>query len=224
MDMEFQSFTSNFQDNSNEKGFMFTFMCDLCREGYKTQFVEAKSSKKGKFLKGFGSVLGTAAQMTGKFNNVGSAIERGTGAISNNYQGMTAEWHKEHEEAFATAQNQAKGHFHRCPKCKRWTCDNDWNEQEGLCVEDAPRQNIEVAAAKAKKMVDDIGAKASSTQVFNGKIESKQTICPKCGKPSGEGKFCNNCGASLELIKCPKCGIQSAAGTKFCGECGTKFG
>jgi hypothetical protein len=143
--------------------------------------------------------------------------------MSNRYQGMTAEWHKEHEHAFEDAQNQAKGHFHRCPKCKRWACDNDWNEQEGLCVEDAPRTNIEVAAAKAKKMVEDIEAKAAGTQVFKGNIESKQTISPKCGKPSGEGKFCNNCGTSMELTKCPKCGKQSPAGTKFCGECGTKI-
>ncbi|PIU51427.1 zinc ribbon domain-containing protein, partial [Candidatus Desantisbacteria bacterium CG07_land_8_20_14_0_80_39_15] len=30
-------------------------------------------------------------------------------------------------------------------------------------------------------------------------------------------------GATLGLIKCPKCGAQSPAETKFCGECGTKF-
>lgn len=137
---------------------------------------------------------------------------------------MSPEWHKEHEAAFELAQNEAMAHFHRCPRCKKWACETDWNEQEGLCVEDAPRMSVEVAAAKAEKMVADIKEKAASTQVFTGEIESKQTICPQCGKPAGEGKFCNNCGAPLALIKCPKCGAPSPAGTRFCGECGTKLG
>ena len=221
--MEFQAFTSNYQDNSSESGFKFTFYCDICREGYQTSFIESKSSKKGKFFKGLGSFIGAASQMTGKYSNIGSAVERGTDAYGAKFQGMTPEWHKEHEKAFELAQNQAKEHFHRCPKCKRWVCENDWNEQEGLCVDDAPRANIEVAAAKAKKMLADIEAKAAETKVFDGTIESKQTICPQCGKPAGEGKFCNNCGASLALMKCPKCGAQSPAGTRFCGECGTKI-
>ena len=73
-------------------------------------------------------------------------------------------------------------------------------------------------------MVADIEEKAANTKVFTGDIESKQTLCPKCGKPAGEGKFCNNCGAPLGMIKCPKCGAGSPAGTQFCGECGNKLG
>jgi hypothetical protein len=136
---------------------------------------------------------------------------------------MSPEWHKEHEVAFEQAQNEGRGHFQRCPKCRKYVCENDWNEQEGLCVEDAPRENVEVAAAKADKMVRDIKEKASSTQVFTGNIESKQTMCPQCGKPAGQGKFCNNCGASLSLVKCAKCGSQNPAGTSFCGECGSRI-
>jgi membrane protease subunit (stomatin/prohibitin family) len=83
--------------------------------------------------------------------------------------------------------------------------------------------NIEVAHARAQKMVQDIQEKAANTQVFQGEIESKQTLCPSCGKPAGEGKFCNNCGTPLSLIKCKKCGATSPAGTRFCGECGNKL-
>jgi predicted amidophosphoribosyltransferase len=72
-------------------------------------------------------------------------------------------------------------------------------------------------------MVKDIEEEAENTKVFTGKIETKQTICPECGKPAGEGKFCVNCGASLSLVKCPKCGAKLQAGTKFCGECGTRL-
>jgi len=40
---------------------------------------------------------------------------------------------------------------------------------------------------------------------------------------SGEGKFCNNCGANLSLVECENCGTKSPAGTRFCGECGNRL-
>ena len=49
-------------------------------------------------------------------------------------------------------------------------------------------------------------------------------VCSKCGKPAGEGKFCNNCGGPLGMIKCPKCGAANQPRTKVCGECGNKMG
>ena len=216
------SFTDNFADNSTEAGFQFTFYCDICREGYKTRFIESKTYKKRKFFKGLGSIAGAVAQVTGKYN-IGYGIERGTDVIGERFSGMSPEWHKEHETAFELTQNEAKEHFHRCPKCTRWVCDNCWNEQENLCVECAPREAIEVVAARAKKRAEDIAAKAAETQVFTGEIEAKQTICPVCGKPAGTGKFCVNCGAPLSMIICPKCGAKNPAGTRFCGECGTKL-
>ncbi len=215
-------FTDNFADNSTEAGFQFTFYCDICREGYKTRFIESKTYKKGKFLKGIGRLAGAASMMAGKYG-VGYGAERATDVIGERFSGMSPEWHKEHEAAFELAQNEAKEHFHRCPRCTKWVCENDWNEQEGLCIECAPRVNVEVAAAKAEKAIQDIREKAAKTQVFTGEIESKQTLCPRCGKPAGEGKFCVNCGAPLSMVKCPKCGAQSPAGTRFCGECGTKL-
>lgn len=54
-------------------------------------------------------------------------------------------------------------------------------------------------------------------------VAEPMTICPQCGKPAGEGKFCNNCGASLTMAKCPKCGAQNSAASRFCGECGTRM-
>jgi hypothetical protein len=221
--MALQPFTRNFADNSTEAGFQFTFFCDICRDGYKTKFIESKTHKKGKLFSGLGKAVSVGASLAGK-SGIGYSLERGTDVISERFRGMTPEWHKEHEVAFEFAQNEAMGHFHRCARCKKWSCENDWNEQEGLCVEDAPRVSVEVAAARAEKMVADIKEKAAGTQVFTGEIESKQTICPQCGKPAGEGKFCNNCGASLNLIKCPKCGAQNQAGIRFCGECGNKLG
>ena len=221
--MPLQPFTENFADNSTEAGFQFTFFCDLCQEGYKTAFIESKTYKKAGLLRGLTKAVSLGASILGQ-SGVGSSIERGSDIFTERFQGMSPDWHMEHDAAFQLAQNEAKGHFQRCPKCKKWVCENDWNEQEGLCVDDAPRVAVEVAAAKAEKMVEDIKEKAKGTQVFTGEIESKQTICPQCGKPAGEGKFCNNCGVPLALIKCSKCGAKSPAGTRFCGECGTRLG
>lgn len=220
--MSLQPFTDNFADNSTEAGFQFTFFCAICNEGYKTKFIEAKSTKKGKLFKAMGGLFGAAAQIAGKYN-VGYGIERATDVIAGKHEGMSPQWRKEYDAAFEQAQAEGKAHLHRCPKCTQWVCENCWNEQENLCVSCAPREAVEVASARAKKKAEDIATKAAGTQVFTGEIEAKQTLCPACGKPAGTGKFCVNCGAVLELIKCPKCGAKNPAGTGFCGNCGAKI-
>lgn len=220
MSEKLMAFTNNYADNSTEAGFEFTFFCDTCKEGYKTRFTESATYKKKKFFKGLGDMISVVAQLTG--TNLGG-LQHGSNTISERFNGMSPEWHKEHEGAFETAQNEARGHFKRCPKCNKWHCETCWNEQAGLCISDAPRESVEVAAARSKKMVQDIDLAAQATPVFTGKIESKQTLCPKCGKPAGEGKFCGNCGFSLGLVKCSKCGTQNQQGVNFCAECGTKL-
>lgn len=40
------AFTRNYEDNSTEAGFQFTFYCDVCNDGYKTSFVESETYKK----------------------------------------------------------------------------------------------------------------------------------------------------------------------------------
>ena len=220
--MSMQAFTRNYEDNSTQEGFQFTFYCDLCSDGYKTKFIESESNKKAGFWRGLGKVVSLGADVVGA-GGIGGHISNGTDILSERFHGMTPEWHKEHETAFQKAQNEAKGHFQRCPKCRKYVCESDWNEQDNLCVDCAPRENVEVTAARAEKMVTDIRKKADETQIFTGEIDRKQTICPDCGKPSGSGKFCNNCGASLSLGKCPKCGAKNVTGTRFCGECGTKL-
>jgi len=219
-----KAFTRNYEDNSTEAGFQFTFYCDLCNDGYKSSFVESETYKKGALLRGVASGARALGGLFGsKLNNLVWSASHGTDILSERFHGMSPEWQKEHEKAFERAQNEAQRHFHRCHKCRRWVCDADFNEDEGLCVECAPRMNVEISAAKAKKMLQDIEEAAQNTQVFTGKIETKTITCPSCGKPGGTGKFCNNCGASLALKKCPSCGTPQAQGVKFCGECGTKL-
>ena len=221
--MTLKAFTDNFADNSTEAGFAFTFFCDHCHEGFKSQFLASTTYKKGKLFSGIGKMAGAATQMAGTYRT-GIAVSAGTNALGERFHGMTPAWHKEHEAAFNTGQEEIKGLFHRCPRCTKWVCTNDWNQDAGLCVTDAPRQAVEVAAARSQKMVQDIRQKAQSTQVFTGEIAAQQTLCPKCGAPAGTGKFCAACGAPLGMAKCPKCGAATQAGAKFCPECGTKFG
>lgn len=193
-------FTSKFEDNSTETGFQFTFYCDICSEKfYKNKFVEYKVGKKAGMLHDAGRLAGMASKfmpnigipgMSGR--KTGDAIEKGADTIfSERFGKMSPQWHKEYEAAFEQAASEGKRYFKCCPRCKKWSCENDWNEQTSLCIIDSPR----------------VG---------------KQTICPQCSKLTGEGKFCNNCGAPLTL-KCPKCGTQNQTGIKFCSECGTKL-
>ncbi len=219
--MALKAFTSNYEDNSTEAGFQFTFFCDVCGDGYKSEFIESKTYKKKQTVEGISNAISAAATMFRRYN-VSHGVRRARG-FGNRLQGMSPEWHKEHEQAFEIAQNEAKGHFYRCPKCNKWVCETDWNEEEGLCVRDAPRTNVEVASARAEKRTQDIRQKAEETQVFTGDIEGKQTICPNCGKPASEGKFCSNCGADLSLFVCEQCGTESPAGTRFCSECGNRL-
>ena len=51
--------------------------------------------------------------------------------------------------------------------------------------------------------------------------------CPNCGTENGAGsKFCNNCGNKLQQDKpkCPNCGTENTPGSKFCNNCGTPLG
>ena len=216
------AFNDNYQDLSTDAGFQFVFKCDSCGEGYKTSFIESKTYKKGSFFRNLGTIAGGAASMAGA-GRLGNVIDRGSNMMSDKFHGMSPEWHNEHEQAFGSAQNEVKSHFHRCPKCKQLVCDNDWNEESSLCVSCAPRESVEVAAARATKMAQDIQEKASTTQVFKGEINARQALCPKCNKPAGEGKFCSSCGANLALGKCPSCGATNAPSALFCNECGAKL-
>ena len=211
--MPLQPFTRNFKDESTHTGFQFTFYCDNCGDGYKTQFIESKSYKK----KGLLRKLSKAASTVGRFTGTGSF------SLGYGYESYPPEWHKEHEKAFEKGWNEAIEHFHKCPNCGKHVDDNCWNGQTDLCTKCSPREAIEVAVARSDKMRTDIRRKAAETEVFTGEVDKRTTLCPECGKPAGEGKFCSECGAPLAQIQCPKCGTPLKPGTKFCNECGQKL-
>ena len=216
-----QAFTRNYHDNSTDAGFQFTFYCDVCNDGYKTSFIESTTYKKKKGSRLLGQGIGLAGSLLGgRARNLGYTAERGSNILSERFEGHGPEWQKEHEQAFERAQNEAKQHFHRCPNCNKYVCDHCRNEDAGLCTSCAPRQEVYVAQAHAEAMKRNINEAGQAATVWQGEIESKTTICNACGKPAGTGKFCNNCGASMDLKECQKCGAKNAQTVRFCNNCG----
>ena len=219
------SFTKNYDDLSTEAGFQYEFHCDNCGNGFKSTFKESSTYKSRKRTEKFGSNVGFVGRLFGGvLGNLGSAIESGADMVRNRMEDRSPQWRREQEESFDAAQEEVKGQFTKCPSCNNWVCSDCWNEEEGLCIACAPRESTYVAKARNQAMRRNIDEQAETATVWHGKIESRTTICPHCGKPAGQGKFCNNCGQPLSLLKCPQCGAQLQQGTKFCSECGHPVG
>ena len=216
------AFTRNHNDLSTEAGFQFEFYCDHCGNGFKSTFRESTTynSKQGADKIGRGAGL-LGGLFGGKASELTSVVERGLDAIGAGLGTDSPQWRKEQEQAFDEAQAEVRPCFRRCPGCNTWVCEDCWNEDEGLCVDCAPRESAYVAKARNQAMRNNIDVAVETATVWHGKLEARTTVCPSCGKPAGEGKFCNNCGAPLGLNKCPNCGAQVALGVKFCGECGS---
>ena len=69
------AFTRNYEDNSTEAGFQFTFYCDICNDGYKTSFVESETYKKNRGLRGLGQGIGVLGSLLGgRLSSVGYAV------------------------------------------------------------------------------------------------------------------------------------------------------
>ena len=216
------SFTRNYNDLSTDAGFQFEFYCDNCGNGFKSTFQPSStydSRKKNETLSRGAGLLG--GLLGGVAGDLGNAVERGLDAIGSKFDDQGPQWRQEQEGAFDSAQAEVRPHFRKCPACSMWVCDDCWNNDEGLCISCAPRESAYVAQARNQAMRNNIDAAVETATVWHGELETRTTICPSCGKPSGQGKFCNNCGAPLAMNKCPNCGANVALGLKFCGECGS---
>ena len=71
------SFTRNYQDNSTEAGFQFTFYCDLCNDGFKSSFIESETYKKGSLLRG----IAGGARVLGNLSAGLSVVQPGVPAM-----------------------------------------------------------------------------------------------------------------------------------------------
>jgi len=210
----------NVQDSSGEKGFQWTFNCDICASGFSTTFIPSASAAKSRRL----GLLGRGASMLGSVTGQSVLWRAGDAAhAAEQYSHMSAEWHKEHDGAFMQAVNETKTHFKKCPRCKLYVCEEDWNDEAGLCTRDAPSLITEMQAAKAQTRVDQMKEHVKTQTLYDGDMTDRTTLCSKCGKPAGAGKFCQNCGNPLGFVTCPKCNHQNQVGAGFCSECGNKL-
>ena len=216
------SFTRNHNDLSTDAGFQFEFVCDCCGNGVTSTFKKSSTYGKGIRSQRFGSMASTVGSIIGgRAGSIGYAVQRGSNAVGDRFSDKSPEWRKEYEKAFNAAQEEVRPLFKKCPSCNKWVCKSCWNEEEGLCTECAPREASYVAQARNRAMQRNIDEAAETATVWQGKIETRTTICPNCGKPAGSGKFCSQCGTPLGSNRCPNCGAEVALGLKFCGECGS---
>ena len=209
-------FTENFNDLCVETGvnagFQFEFYCESCHDTWRAEFVPYRSAQ----------VSGWLGKAAGLLGGIASGVEGAAEGVAQSGYGSAK------DEAFRAAVEKAKGHFHRCARCRNYVCATCWNKARGLCVGCAPDAAVELEAAKAQ------GEAAGAIEVAQAEGEARgkkldvtrdrQLVCPSCGAPTRGAKFCPECGAQLATTtRCPKCSADVVPGTKFCPECGQKL-
>jgi len=214
----------NVDDLSNDKGFQWRFYCDRCHSGFDTTFIPSRSQASARRFGFLSSSLSAVGSMASSLTDSGGlyGASQGAGAVSQ-FKGMSADWHREHDKAFEQAVNETKTHFKKCPRCNLYICSDEWNDEAGLCTTDAPSLTTELQSTKAQVRVEQMQTAVKAQTLFDGDTTDRTTLCATCGKPSGSGKFCQNCGSPLGYKECSKCHHQNPPTVSFCGECGTKL-
>ena len=123
-------FCDNYNDLSTDAGFQFEFHCEHCHErGARLRPVRGRH---GREPAGRGGRAVRRDLRRRRATRVGHVRNAG--------------WSKARDKALRDAVEQAKDHFHRCPRCANHFCDNCWNEDEGTCICCVPRLDPELAA------------------------------------------------------------------------------
>ncbi len=201
-------FSDNYNDLSTDSGFQFEFHCEHCHETWRSPFDRYAAGTAENLLSAaegvFGGIFGTARNAMGHVRNAG--------------------WSKARDKALGQASEQAREHFHRCPRCANHHCDNCWNADEGTCISCVPRLDPELAAiSREAKIAKAREVAYESATVSKDDLQQRVVSCPQCGSAVARGKFCPECGGSLSLAKtCNGCAAEVPASAKFCPECGEK--
>ncbi|HST59415.1 MAG TPA: zinc ribbon domain-containing protein [Longimicrobium sp.] len=201
-------FSDNYNDLSTDAGFQFEFHCEHCHETWRSPFDRYAAGTAESLLSAaegvFGGIFGTARNAMGHVRNAG--------------------WSKARDKALREASEQAREHFHRCPRCANHHCDNCWNEDEGTCISCVPRLDPELAAiSREAKIAKAREVAYESATVSEDDLKQRVVSCPQCGSAVARGKFCPECGGALALAKtCNGCAAEVPASAKFCPECGEK--
>ena len=206
-------FTDNYSDHSTEAGYQFEFFCERCGNGYKSGFKASALGIGTKVARGLGGLLGSSG-----LGNVGYA----------GYEAKDLTESQAKDKALREATEEMKPYFKQCHRCGQWVCKEIcWNEEYGLCVNDSPKLEQELAAMQSEAQMQQVREKVQDVDFASDvNVERRQVaLCPSCGaEAEHSGKFCPNCGQALSLpVTCGRCGTESPRGTKFCPECGNQL-
>ncbi len=201
-------FTDNINDLSNEQGYQFEFMCERCGNGYRSAFQANKVNLLKGGLRAAGGLFGgKLAELSGTADN----MDRFTNSAAK-------------DNAMKEAGEHVADHFKQCRGCGNWVCvDVCWNHDVGQCLSCSPSVQDELSRAQAAAQVEQITEKVKEVDwTADLDLANRAVVkCPHCGKDSGGGKFCAECGGALAKTKhCTNCGAEMKAGAKFCAECG----
>lgn len=230
-------FTANFEDLSTDRGFQFRFNCDKCGNGYQSRFQPSITGMAGGLLRAAGNLFGGVLSSAG---DSAYEIQRAVGG-------------KAHDDAFATAVEEAKAHFHQCTRCGKWVCPEVcWNAKANLCEGCAPNFEEEFTASHAQAKSDaareQLYEKARGTDYVSGTEMGAEAVpnapartgvspvtqaanapsiaglsCPSCGTVSNS-KFCPDCGQPMNAkLRCKGCDAELEGKPKFCKECGNRI-
>jgi membrane protease subunit (stomatin/prohibitin family) len=201
-------FSDNYNDLSTDNGFQFEFYCEHCRDAWRSPFDRYAAGTAESLL---GAADGLFGGIFGQARNALSQV-RGAG------------WSKARDTALRTAVEQAKDHFHRCPRCANHYCDNCWNEDEGVCIVCVPRLDAELSAIRREAKIARAREEAyNQATVSREDLTDRVVSCRDCGAPVGRAKFCPECGTSVSLTRaCGSCSAEIPTSAKFCPECGAK--
>jgi membrane protease subunit (stomatin/prohibitin family) len=201
-------FSDNHQDLSTDTGFQFEFYCEGCHDAWRSPFDRYATGTAD-------SVLGMAESV---FGGIFSSARNAIGHV------RSAGWQKARDEAFRTAVEEARAHFHRCPRCANHYCDNCWNADEGTCTVCVPLLDAELAAIQRQAKIDRAREAAyERATVSEEDLQQRVVSCPECSAPVGRAKFCPECGTPVALKRnCGSCEAEIPASAKFCPECGAK--
>lgn len=201
-------FSDNYNDLSTDSGFQFEFHCEHCHEAWRSPFDRYAAGTAENLL---GAAEGLFGGFFGTARNAVSNL-RGSG------------WSKAKDDALRNAVEQARDHFHRCPRCANHFCDNCWNEDEGVCIVCVPRLDAELSAIRREAKIQRAREEAyNQSTVSEADLQERVVSCRDCGAPVGRAKFCPECGTPQSLTKnCGSCSAEMPSSAKFCPECGTK--
>jgi membrane protease subunit (stomatin/prohibitin family) len=201
-------FSDNYNDLSTDNGFQFEFYCEHCRDAWRSPFDRYAAGTAESLL---GAADGLFGGIFGQARNALSQV-RGAG------------WSKARDTALRKAVEQAKDHFHRCPRCANHYCDNCWNEDEGVCIVCVPRLDAELSAIRREAKIARAREEAyNQATVSREDLTDRVVSCRDCGAPVGRAKFCPECGTSVSLTRaCGSCSAEIPTSAKFCPECGAK--